>query len=122
MAVRYFLDTYAIVEMVKGNQNYIKYLDSDCHTTIMNLYELYFTLLKNFGKEFAEKHFKMLLSLKIELKDEYIPKACDFKLRLHKSNISYVDALGYIIALENGFKFLTGDIAFNGLDNVEFVK
>lgn len=121
MAVRYFLDTYAIVEMVKGNQNYIKYLDLDCHTTIMNLYELYFILLKNFGKEFAEKHFKMLLPLKIELKDEYIPKACEFKLSLYKSNISYVDALGYIIALENGFKFLTGDVAFKNLANVEFV-
>ncbi len=122
MAIKFFFDTYALVEIVKGNQKHIKYLDSDCCTTILNLYELYFRILREFGKENAEEAFKKFRSIKIEINDEDIPEACEFKLKHNKNNLSYVDALGYIIALNNGFKFLTGDKEFETLENVEFVK
>jgi predicted nucleic acid-binding protein len=44
------------------------------------------------------------------------------KMKRGKKNLSYVDALGYIIAEKLGVKFLTGDNAFDGMDNVEYVK
>jgi len=39
-----------------------------------------------------------------------------------KVNLSYADALGYEVAQRMGTKLLTGDEAFKGLENVEFVK
>jgi hypothetical protein len=36
--------------------------------------------------------------------------------------LSYVDALGYVIATKMKIKFLTGDNAFEGMENVEYVK
>jgi len=36
--------------------------------------------------------------------------------------LSYVDALGYTIAKAHNLRFLTGDAAFEGIANVEFVK
>ena len=121
MEVSYFLDTYALVELIKGNKNYLKYIDLNCYTSILNLYELYFRLLREFGKESAEKYFMLFLPLKIEIKDEYIPEASNFKLKFDKRNISYVDALGYTMAIENKSKFVTADKEFKDMDNVEFV-
>jgi predicted nucleic acid-binding protein len=43
-------------------------------------------------------------------------------MKKEKKNLSYVDALGYIIAGKLGIKFLTGDNAFGGMENVEYVK
>jgi predicted nucleic acid-binding protein len=37
-------------------------------------------------------------------------------------NISYADALGYHLAMKLDMKYLTGDAAFEDLDNVEFVR
>jgi len=39
-----------------------------------------------------------------------------------KVNLSHADALGCEVAQRMGMKFLTGDEAFKGLENVEFVK
>ena len=46
----------------------------------------------------------------------------DLKLKHRKKKISYVDALGYKLALENNALFLTGDNAFKDVSHVEFVK
>ena len=39
-----------------------------------------------------------------------------------KVSLSYADGLGYEVAQRMEIKFLTGDEAFKGLENVEFVK
>lgn len=122
MAVKYFLDTYAIIEMIKGNQNYSKYLNAESYTSVLNLYELYFNLLKEFGEEIAGLYFNKYLPIKLDIKDEDIPSGSEFKLKHIKNNISYADALGYVIAARRGLKFLTGDKEFKNLPNVEFAK
>jgi len=43
-------------------------------------------------------------------------------MKSNKSNLSYVDCIGYILAKELKVGFLTGDREFEGMDNVEFVK
>lgn len=45
-----------------------------------------------------------------------------FRLKKRGRNISYVDALGYHLALNGHAKFLTGDPAFEKLKGVEFVR
>jgi len=122
MAIGYFLDTYAIIEIINGNKNYSKYINDNCCTSILNLYELHFSILKRYGKEEANFYFNRYLILKVDIAEEDIPLGSEFKLRHKKDNVSYADALGYIIADRRGLKFLTGDKEFNGLPNVEFVK
>ena len=42
----YLFDTYAILEMIKGNPSYDSFTEVNFRTTIFNLYELYYSLLK----------------------------------------------------------------------------
>ena len=120
--MKYFLDTYAMVEIIKGNKNYAKYLDEVFFTNILNLYELYYTLLKDYSKEEAMRYFLHFRGFVIGISDGYIFKASEFRLENKKTDISYADCLGYIMALENNMKFLTGDKEFRDKVNVEFVK
>ncbi len=120
--MRYFLDTYAIVEIVKGNLNYKKLLDAEFLTSIFNLYEMFYILLRDFNEETAKKYYGQFYEFLVDIEDESIFDACKFRLEHKKLSISYTDALGYIIALKKNSKFLTGDDAFKGKDNVEFLK
>ena len=122
MVLKYFLDTYAFLEIIKGNKNYNSYADAEGYTTILQLYELYFHLLRSFGVAAADTYFQKYLPLKIEIKDQDVVLAAKFRLKYLKQNISYADALGYIIAQERGLLFLTGDKEFRSFDGVVFVK
>jgi predicted nucleic acid-binding protein len=44
------------------------------------------------------------------------------QLKHKKQKLSYVDCLGYVSAKEKGLIFLTGDIQFRDISNVEFVE
>ncbi len=118
----YFLDSYALIEIVKGNKSYEKYVGEELFTTLYNLYEFYYILLKDFDELTARQFFNRFKSKVINIHDENIFMASKFKLNNIKKRLSYVDCLGYIVALENKIKFLTGDKEFEFFDNVEFVK
>ncbi|MEK6825369.1 MAG: PIN domain-containing protein [Nanoarchaeota archaeon] len=120
--VAYFLDTYALIEIIQGNKNYEKYVDKELKTTIFNLYELYYNLLRNYGEIKAKEYFLQFKAILISFTDETIFSASQFKLKYKKEHISYTDALGYCLALEKQLLFLTGDKAFKYFENVEFVK
>ena len=120
MVLRFFLDTYAIIEIIKGNTHYVKYLDFELFTSILNLYELYYYLLREYGEEKAKEYFFQFRDMIIPIKDPHIFFAAQFKHK--RKNISYADALGYAMAIEANAKFLTGDDAFQNLEHVEFIK
>ena len=119
----YFFDTYAFFELLEGNPDYDKYKNAiDIVTTKFNLMELHYGLLNRNGKEKADATYYELLKLITEIDDNIIITANQFKLLLKKRKLSYVDCLGYSIAITRGIKFLTGDKQFKDLENVEFVK
>ena len=118
----YFFDTYAFLEIIKGNHSYTQFIGVNFKTSLYNLYELYYQLLRDYGEEKAMLYFNKYLSFVTEIKSEHIFSASTLKLKMNKRNVSYVDTLGYSIAKLNGYKFLTGDKEFEGLDNVEFVR
>ncbi len=120
--VRFFLDTFALMEIIKGNPNYGKCLDSEMFTTLMNLYEMHYNLLKISDENSAKDKFFQFKQFLIPVKDEHIFLASRFRIENARLKLSYVDALGYIIAKEEGMKFLTGDNAFRKMPDVEFVK
>ena len=122
MEIGYFADTYALIEIIKGNKNYLKYINKSLFTSIFNLYELYYCILREYNEIQAKQYFYYFKKNLIKYSDNSIFLASKFKLDKRKSDISYTDALGYSIASENNLKFLTGDKEFRDLNNVEFVK
>jgi len=122
MTKSYFLDTYALIEIIKGNRNYKKFLSEEFITLLFNLYELYYILLRDKGEDVAEHYFLQFRPIVAPVEDKFVFTASRFRLRNVKNKFSYIDALGYATALDKGFQFLTGDKEFKGKENVEFVK
>ena len=120
--MKYFLDTYAIIEIIKGNEHYKKFTDEELFTNILNLYELYYNLVRDQNEVIAKRYFYQFKELLIPFTDEHLFKASQIKFKYKKRKISYADALGYGIALSHNMRFLTGDKAFKDIENVEFVK
>jgi uncharacterized protein len=119
---RLFADTYALIEIVGGNQNYKKYFSQSLATTRYNLIELYYAFLSDYGKETAEKYFAEWKHFLTTITDSAIKVGMGFKREHRKEKLSYVDCIGYALAMELGMKFLTGDEKFENKPNVEFVK
>lgn len=118
----YFFDTYAIIEILKGNSNYAKYSNEEIVITIFNLVELYWFAVKEYSSEDADKILERYRLCVVEVSNETIKDAINFKKKNKNSNLSYSDCIGYAYSSRNNLKFLTGDKEFNNIKNVEFVK
>lgn len=118
----YFFDTYAIIEIIKSNENYLPYGEEEIITSLLNLGELYSALLKDFDEGTAEQWKKKLEGSYLAITEDIIIKAMKFKFEHQDKNFSFIDCVGYIVAKENNIKFLTGDKEFENVENVEFVK
>lgn len=103
----YFLDSYAMIEIARGNEKYKEYLNHKCFTSVLNLYEFYFSLLRNFEEGVAREFFYIFKKRILQIRDEHIFKASNFKLKNIRRGFSYADCIGYTIALDYGIKFLT---------------
>lgn len=120
--VRYFFDSYAIIEIIKGNSNYARYTKEEVILTIFNLAEVYWAALNDLGEDAANEIYDKYRVNVVSITDETLKEAIKFRYNHKKKDLSYVDCIGYIYALKNNLKFLTGDKEFEGLNNVEFVK
>jgi uncharacterized protein len=122
MVKTYFFDTYALFEVVAGNEEYFWIADgAGFLTTKLNLMELHYGLLK-YGEEFADDAYDAFALFTMEFDDDAIKEANRLKAKLRKRKLSYVDCLGYVLARSRGIAFLTGDRQFQDLDGVEYVR
>lgn len=119
-----FFDTYAFFEILKGNLDYREYAwkHPSIITTKMNLFELHYWLLLKTGKIVADTWYDYYLPCAVDISDDIIKQASLFRATNKKKKMSYVDCLGYMIALSRNIPFLTGDKAFEGMPNVRFIK
>ena len=118
-----FYDTYALFEIIEGNEQYASYSHSDgLVTTRLQLMELYYGLLRKYGQDVAERFYNRLLGNAIDMPDDCIKEAMRFRFTHSVRKLSYVDCIGYIIAAQRNVPFLTGDKQFEDMPNVEFVK
>ena len=118
----YFFDSYAFYEILNGNSNYTKYSKVAIVTTKLNLMELHYGLILLHGKKEADKYYDQFVQFSVEIYDNIIKLANEFRA-IHKvRKLSYIDCLGYIIAKTMNIPFLTGDMQFRDMENVEFVK
>lgn len=120
--MKYFLDTYALIEIAEGNLSYQRYLESDVITLKDNLAELFYFLLRKYDEKVASFFLDRFSKISVELPLNIIDKAMIFRHKHEKSRFSYIDCFGYTYSLENKRFFLTGDRGFKGMANVELVR
>ncbi len=118
----YFYDTYALIEITRGNPRYAKYTESNLLTSQFNIAEYIYSLLQEFGEQRAKIGYKKIKQCVIEIDEDVLIDAMKMKLKYKKMKLSYADCIGYCLALRENIKFLTGDEQFRNLTNVEFVK
>ena len=120
----HYADTYALVEILRGNPAYKSY--TRLVTSEFNLLELAYAVTRDYGEDIAlqvlDEVRKNIVIIYPDDRD-YVEAAL-FKISQRRAgrNVSLVDALGYVLAKKIGVPFLTGDKAFKGLENVEYVK
>lgn len=114
----YFFDSYAILEIFNGNPAYSKYADEQIVTSVLNIAEVHYAFLKQGEQDKSE----LILARLIEFSPAIVKKAMEFRYAHKKKKLSMVDCIGYMLACQMRIPFLTGDAAFKGMQNVEFVK
>ncbi|MAH07274.1 PIN domain nuclease [Candidatus Pacearchaeota archaeon] len=117
----FIYDTYAIVEIIEGNEKYKEYIDKEIRINDFIFAELSYILLrKNYPKaDFYLSRYKKYI---LHVNPESIKKAMKFRYENKETRMSTTDCISYFQAKELGIKFLTGDKEFEDLENVEFVK
>lgn len=120
--MNYFFDSYAIIEIIKGNFNYERFSGMNFITNSLNLAEVYYYLLKETNEDTANNIMKKFNFEFIEISPKIAIEAAIFRFKNKKLNLSYADCVGYISAIKNNIRFLTGDKGFEKFENVEFVK
>ncbi len=120
--MRYFFDSYAIIEIIKENENYLKFKEEEIATSILNLGEVYYHLLKEKDEKTANSWHSLLIKNAMLVDSEAVTEAMKFRFENKSKKFSFIDCVGYAMAREKGLKFLTEDKGFEGFENVEFVK
>lgn len=120
--VSFFWDSYAVIELINGNPNYLSYKHESIILTLFNLAEVYWSSLHEYDEIKANAIYEWLKKSLVEIDDETLKEAIKFRKKNKKKNLSYTDCIGYMYALRHKLKFLTGDNAFKDVSNVEFVK
>ena len=123
--MKLYIDTYAMIEYLNGNRDYAKYFKGQSLvTSILNLGELYYLLLRDSGEMMADRAYLAFANYQTPITEQDVKDGMKFRLRLkaQRVNLSYADAIGYSIAQRDKARYLTGDDAFKALSGVEFVK
>lgn len=118
----FFFDSYAIIEIIKGNINYLNYADAIIIITQLNLFEVYYGILREGTEYDADLFMRKYRQYVLDYDESVIKNAAKFRLEYKKRNLSMTDCIGYCLAKKWGIKFLTGDKEFERMEQVEFVK
>lgn len=120
---KYFYDSFAIIELLKGNPKYAKFFsEHEGITSFHNANEVYYIMLREEGEEKAKIALDFLRRITIDSVFDIIEESMKFRYKNKKHKFSYADCLGYITAKRNNLIFLTGDKGFKNFSNVEFIN
>ena len=121
MMNKFFFDSYAIIEILKGSESYQKYANAEFVITKLNLFEVYYRMLQD-SQEKADLFLSAYAQHAVDFDETVIAEACKFRLENKRNSFSMADCIGYILALKNSLKFLAGDMQFKTMPKVEFAK
>ncbi len=123
MVKQFYFDTYALIEISKGNPKYESYKEEvKVILNNLNLLEFSYFLIKEGKGKDVKEIFNKFSKFNVDYDEEILIKVAEMKFKFLKERISFIDCIGYSIAKKNNVKFLTGDEKFRHKDNVEFVK
>jgi predicted nucleic acid-binding protein len=121
--IEYFLDSYALIALLSASENYKDIEISHGVTTQLNLMEVQYFLHR---KGIKDQEIKDTLNYMLPMCVTYSPidafDSVKFRFTNKKQKLSYVDSLGYTLAKKRGIEFVTGDMQFEGMKNVRFLK
>jgi len=123
MIKKFFFDTYALVEISKGNPRYKPYTGGiKIMLNKLNLLEYVYFLIREKREHQINDVFNELTKFNVDYNDDILVKAAKMKYKFSKEKLSFIDCIGYFLAKKHNVKFLTGDNKFKDKENVEFVK
>ena len=123
MTNKFYFDTYALIEIFKGNIKYEKYKkEVGIILNKLNLFEYTYFLIKINRENEIKEIFDKLLRFNVDYDENDLIKSAIMKFKFLKQRLSFIDCIGYVLAKKYNAKFLTGDEKFRHKENVEFVK
>lgn len=118
----YFFDSSAIIDIINYPEKNEDFKVRTIITNALNLAEVHNFFLREHGEQTADYWAIHLNLYFLAITPEIAIEASKFKHQHKKENLSYADCIGYITALKNNLRFLTGDEKFKNKENVEFIK
>ena len=121
----YFADSYALIEMLKGNSGYLPFSGEQLLTTEFNVCEVAFAVCRDYPRT-ANATIAFLRSVVtvVETDDEDYCSGAFFRRETTGNGLklSMIDCIGYSVAKRLRVPFLTGDREFKDLEDVKFVR
>ena len=93
----YFFDSYALIELIKGNPNYFRYKEQAVNITLFNLVEVAYSVFLDYGKDKAQKVYKKFRECVQDVDEETLFYALELKTMFKKCHLSYADCIGYAL-------------------------
>ena len=118
----YCLDTYALVEIKRGNPSFAWLLNEKFILSELTLCEFFSVLYKEEGLDEASKWTKKLEPFAVHTTLKILNEAMKFRIDEKKKNLSFFDAAGYFTAINENTLFVTGDKEFKNMPDVKFIK
>ena len=116
------LDTYPLVEIATGNEKFSSLLNEDFVIPDTTIAEFCYVLIQRYDETTADFWYRKLAAYCVPIPKDILIKAIKFRYLHKKKKLSFFDCAGYIFALENNYKFLTGDKEFENLKNVDYMN
>lgn len=117
-----FLDTYALIEISRGNPRFKPYFQNNFIILDLILAEIYSVLLRDQNEEIANLWCKKLESYIETAPLSTLINAVKYRKQHKSQNLSFFDCVGYIYSKENNLNFVTGDEQFENKEGVIFIK
>ncbi|MEM3085653.1 MAG: type II toxin-antitoxin system VapC family toxin [Halobacteria archaeon] len=119
----YFLDTFALVELLKGHPDTARFRRGDEVTSLLNLCELFYYGLSHRAEGPCREVCRRMAERTLELENDLIEPAMRLRQRLREAgrDLSYIDAIGYSLARHHGYIFVSSE-EFEGLPGVEVLR
>jgi len=116
------LDTYALMEISKGNEEYLNLKKYPFYIPETTIAEFYGVVIREHNKQTADYWLKKLGPFIRSTNLHVFIQASIYKHKHNKQKLSFFDCVGYCSALENKATFVTGDKEFANKPHVTFIK
>ena len=116
------LDTYPLIEIAAGNHKFASLLNEDFIITDITIAEFFYVMLQKKDFSIADFWYKKFSPYCVPVSRDTLIKAVKFRHDEKKRDLSFFDCVGYIFAIENSHKFVTGDKEFQNFEEVIFIK